>query len=277
MQTPDSSSHISTDIQLGHFSDGNIAWVNLETSTPVFVTYPDKRLWREVLRSLGSTLHCRNDIHWLLCLDQQSLAALMGEAQSTSHITSFITDDPGAGTLINRKDFVKAMKKAAKKRTPGKKKTASHIVICLIDDIWELILKTDRPYAEHIAHILRNDQHHHLQKLAGSAAGNRALFPQLLKTHKSLHSDSKHVNPKKPPKAYPGTELILGTEGLIFRTSPGGHYWDKWYAPGDWVRSSGTQPEPAPSPVNTPAEYPDEPGKPTEELPENALLFILNL
>lgn len=278
MQTPISTSNTKADIHLGHHSDGTASVLDLTTDAPLFITHPDKRRWRALIADVSAALRDRKDIHWLLCLDQNSLTSWRGETHHFTSLDSFIIDDPGSGTLTSRKDFVKAMMKAFKQRVASSKKKKPTLHICIIDDIWELIQKTERTYARQIAHILQHGRQSSLHILAGSSAGHRTLFPQLLMDRRETTPHATHPKPPQPPpEKYPGTELILGTEGLIFRSSPGGHVWDKWYAPIHWM--------PSPDPSQTlplPGEQPSADASnrllaSPESLPDNAQLFFLDV
>ena len=278
MQTPISSSNRKADILLGHHSDGTSAILDLTTNAPLFITHPDKKRWRALIADVGAALRERTDIHWLLCLDQNSLAPWRSETNDHSSVDSFIIDDPGSGTLTSRKDFVKAMMKVFKKRSASSKKKNRTIHICIIDDIWELIQKTERPYARQIALILQESHQSPLHILAGSSAGHRTLFPQLLMNRQGTTTHHTRQEPSLPsPETFPGTELILGTEGLIFRSSPGGNVWEKWYAPIHWIPSQDPSQSLALSGEAPSFEATSRPQISPEPLPENAQLFFLDV
>jgi len=271
---------MTADIPLGHHSDGTTVTINLTDATPLFVTYPDKKQWHALLGSVGTALGKRSDIRWLMCLDKKSMDAWIAENNRPALLERFITDEPESGDLIGRKPFLKSMMKAFRDRSVKKKSGRPMICICIIDDIWDLIRKTDRSDAQKLVRILRAPQISGLKMIAGSSAGHRTLFPELLLPRDQPgHQRPVNEQPASIP-ACPGTELILGTEGLIFKTSPGGHQWEKWYAPATWTSAAEPGPHMLPPPGSMhPAavdtdKYPSSPAD--ESLPENARMFTLD-
>lgn len=137
MKTPIFQHRNTPNIIAGHQSDGQVVSLNLAEASPLFITYPDTRSWHAVLRSVAASSQLDTNIHWFLYLRQSSLKYWQQTADTKKQIETYIIDDPGLGTLTNRKKFLRAILKANKPYhiSPKKKRTSN--CICIIDDIWK--------------------------------------------------------------------------------------------------------------------------------------------
>lgn len=272
---------MTAEIPLGHHSDGSVAMLSLSEAAPLFITHPDKNQWRALIATVGASLGNRSDIRWLLCMDNKTLEAWTPQNNNPASRDTFITDEPGSGTLNGRKQLLKAMMKAFRHRPASKKSGRPTIYICIIEDIWDLIRKCERPDAQKLVRMLQDQRTSALKVLAGSSAGHRTLFPELLLPREQpTRSRSAIQQPTDKPDC-PGTELILSTEGLIFRTTPGGHHWEKWYAPTAWtsVTETSTHKTPHNGSTRSPAGETNQiqATAPETSLPENARMFTLDI
>jgi hypothetical protein len=274
MQTPIIQHRSTPIINVGHRSDGKVVGLNLADTSPLFITFPDKRSWHEVVKSVSASCDHDSNIHWYLYLHQSSLSHWRQYADAKKITETYIIDDPGAGTLTSRKKFVRAILKACKHRPASPRKKKTEMAICIIDDIWEFIQKADRSDAKKIADMLRNREDKPFYVIAGSSAGHRNLFPALLKPLNTEPASvstgqSGHIQLNRA-----ATELILGTEGLVFRSHPGGQIWEKWYAPTEWqtVNINGKPPESLSNLIPT-SIFPSSDS--IEMLPENAQVYHL--
>ena len=272
---------MTADIPLGHHSDGSVAMLNLPEAAPLFITHPDKNQWRALIATVGASLGNRSDIRWLICMDNKSMEAWTPLNNRPASLETFITDEPGSGTLNGRKQLVKAMMKAFRHRPTPKKAGRPAIYICIIEDIWDLIRKCERPDGQKLVSMLQDQRTSALKVIAGSSAGHRTLFPELLLPRvQPTRSRSAIQQPTDKPGC-PGTELILGTEGLIFRSTPGGHHWEKWYAPSAWtsVSETSTHKTPHNGSTRSPAGETNQiqATAPETSLPENARMFTLDI
>lgn len=110
--------------------------------------------------------------------------------------------------------------------------------------------------------------------IAGSSAGHRTLFPELLNPRQTEPETFSTGRSGQNQFIRSATELILGTEGLVFRSHPGGQIWEKWYAPTEWQPSisNSNQPEVPPN-VSPPSHL--SATNATEIVPENAYVYLL--
>jgi hypothetical protein len=265
---------LTTFIQLGHHSDGAAAELNLAAISPLFITHPDKRHWHVFIHAVAASLKSQVDICWILCLHQISAAPWMEADPASGKVDAYIIDDPGAGKLKNRKQLVKTLMKACKQPPATKKGKSPPHFICIIDDIWELIQKSDGRDAQKIAWLMRNCRGSQLNIIAGSAAGHRTLFPDLLRwrSEPSTKTNKPLIHPSDVEPV--GTELIFGTEGLIFQSVPGGHRWKKWYAPSEWMSYSNSNSYPLSQQYRIPG-TPISTTHPKDTLPNNAQVYLL--
>lgn len=274
MPTPIFQHNTTPVINVGHRSNGDVVRLNLAEISPLFITYPDKRNWQAFLGSVSECFRQPINIHWLFYLQQTSLSHWLQTAGPQTTIDTYIIDDPAEGTLKNRKKFVKTVLKASKPRAvyPKSKRTAS--VICIMDDIWDLIQKADRSDAQKIAALLRNLHGSPLYIIAGSSPGHRNLFPSLLKSPMMVNRGATGDLPGQTMINQPPTELILGTDGLVFRAYPGGQPLEKWYAPADWNTGTVNSLQ-AESLTNHIAKASHSPTAPVNIVPDDAQIYLL--
>jgi hypothetical protein len=274
MRTPLIQHQPIPELVVGHRSDGKIVGLNLTETSPLFITYPDRRSWNLFIQSIQTSWQNESNIRWFLYLHESGMAYFRPTDHAQKLIETYILDDPGAGTLTSRKKFVKTILKAHRNHSAPPKKKTGTVCICIIEDIWEIIQKADRSDAQKIADLLRKSQDSSMYIIAGSSAGHRNLFPELLKPRHSELSDTRKHHIGHPNVNRSSTELILGTEGLIFRARPGGQPLEKWYAPITWQSSmpAGNQPEISPIPDT---ENKSHPPSPAEILPMDAQVYQL--
>ena len=261
-------------IPVGNHSDGAVVELNLHQVCPLFITHPEKNSWHPFLRTLVTSVHLLPNIHWIVCLNREGITTLMPELGTSGLLETFVTDDPQSGTFTSRKQWVRSLMKSVNKPSKERKKKKTKHYICIIDDIWDLIRRSDRSDAKKIQQLLRIAPSSNVQIIAGSSAGHRTLFPELLvvRSISPAPANSRKQAPATP--TIPGTELILGTDGLIFSAQPGGHSLEKWYAPIQWQTANVP---------NSRKETDAKPGQDLklhqdqtfETLPDNAELFSL--
>jgi hypothetical protein len=267
-----------TDIPLrmpvGNHSDGSVVELNLHQVCPLFITHPDKKSWLPFLRTLVTSVYHVPNIHWIVCLDREGIDNLMPELEASGSLETFVPNDPESGTYYNRKQWVRSLMKAVNKRSREGKKKKTDLYICIIDDIWDLIRRSDRSDAKKIQHLIRTSSSSNLRIIAGSSAGHRTLFPELLANKCFSPTQAQSMKQVPPTSTLPGTELIIGTEGLIFSGQPGGHSLEKWYAPIQWLTATVPISKKEIG-VTSDQDLKFHPGQTQETLPENAELFSL--
>lgn len=272
MKHPLPKSEIPLRMPVGNHSDGSVVEMNLHQICPLFITRPDKKSWHPLLRTLVTSVQLLPNIHWIVYLDQETIDHIMPEIEASGSLQKFVIDDPESGTATSRKQWVRSLINSVKKPSIRGKKKKRDIYICIIDDIWDLIRRSDRSDAKRIQHLIRTSSSSNLRIIAGSSAGHRSLFPELLANRSISLPPAQARKPEPVNPNIPGTELILGTEGLVFSSKPGGHSLEKWYAPTQWMADTVPNPKEETS-QNPVQDLKIQTGQTQEILPENAALF----
>jgi hypothetical protein len=218
---------------MGMQSDGSMVSFNLYNA-PLFVTHPDRLTWHAFLQDLGNELGHRTDIDWIMYGSQSMINVLHLPEKSQDQKSLIVTDAPELGNIPNRKSFIEELLKVFRAHSGRKNNTRPDHSICIIDDLWELITHLKRSEGRMLLKVIRESNGTSLHLILGSSPGHRMLMQQIFNNRDTVTSPkwSRQTSPLETQGS--GSEIILGTEGLIFSSSPGGTHWEKWYSPAHW-------------------------------------------
>ena len=202
--------------------------------SPLFVTHPDRVPWYSFLSDVGKELGLRSDIHWIIYGSQTMIDALRLPENKVHQQSLCVPDAPESGNIPNHTSFIKELFKAFKSQTGRKKKAGANHSVCVIDDLWELLTHLQRTDGRKLLKIIRESNGTDLHLILGSSPGNRTLIQQIYQNNHVVHRKKMIGHPAPEVTIGQGSEIILGTEGLIFSSTPGGKEWEKWYAPRNW-------------------------------------------
>lgn len=261
-------------IPIGMLSDGTEVSFSFEDA-PLFVTHPDRTIWHSFLSDLGLALGNQPDINWIIYGSRVMIDALSLPKNSPLSRSLCVQDDPESGNIPNRKSLVKELYDTFKHHKIRKKSTKSAYLICVIDDLWELLSQLDRAEGKKLLKVILQSHSTTLHLVLGSSPGNRMLLRQIFESPVLRPKKNNMVPYHQRTMIVKGTEIILGTEGLIFKTTPGGNDWEKWYAPVHWGRAYS---------VDSPPQNPNTSGKANQEIPpeparpqeDEALIFVID-
>lgn len=200
---------------IGRTSDGSICRIDIATCPNLFVSYHDDnskcKLWQQLL-----TLP--TDIALYLTGSNQRIQQLVPTILKRINTHTHYWDEPKSASIEGGYQFLNILYTELQRRSRKSNHDGNHTILVVIDDIWQLLLKTRKRSAFILMSLLVYGEEVGIHFVVGSTFSYRNLLQQLMFKNTEikaifgkLHSENNIFG-----ISLIGAELIISPDGLVF-------------------------------------------------------------